>query len=887
MHNTLFLSGLEVVRIEAQSNFINVGERTNVAGSIQFKKAIQEKDYNKAIAIAREQVESGSVILDINMDDALIDGVEAMRTFCNLLAAEPDISRVPLMIDSSKWEIIEAGLQCAQGKCIVNSLSLKDGNEAFIEKAKLVKKYGAAIVVMAFDEHGQADTYERRINICERAYRVLTEVVKFPAHNIIFDPNIFPVGTGLEEHKNYAIDFFKATEWIKQNLPHAKVSGGVSNVSFSFRGNNVVREAMHASFLYHGVKAGMDMGIVNTSQLAVYDELDKTLLEKIENVLFNRTENATEELLEIAQEFNTQKNKIETVAAWRSESLQKRLSHALVHGITTHIEEDVLEALEHYPTPLAIIEGPLMDGMNIVGDYFGSGKMFLPQVVKSARVMKAAVAVLEPQLLAEKERNPSTHEAKKKIVLATVKGDVHDIGKNIVSIVLACNGYDIVDLGVMVPNEVIIETAIRENADAIGLSGLITPSLEIMCDLAEDLSRRKLNFPLLIGGATTSRVHTAVKIEPRTHVPVIHVNDASKVVPAVRSLFNKNESEAFLQHIKTDYARVRENYETHQREKRRVSLNEARSNAFKASTEYIPFQPKQLGIQKFKFSLKEVAAYIDWTPFFQAWQLAGKFPDVLTDEVVGAQATVLFKEVQVLLDSWINEGRTTEGTFGLFPAKRKGSDDIEVFSKDYSSCKEDVTFLTLRQQTQKAQGVPNFALADFIASDREDYIGCFAVTTGQWAEDIAEHFKLNNDDYNAILSKALADRLAEATAELLHEKVRKEYWGYAADEQLSNSELISEKYNGIRPAPGYPACPDHEEKRTIWKLLNVENEIGISLTESLAMLPASSVSGYFIGHPESKYFGVGKIEMDQVEDYAQRRGVSVQEAKKILSPLLF
>ena len=887
MHNILFLSGLEVVRIEAQSNFINVGERTNVAGSIQFKKAIQEKDYNKAIAIAREQVESGSVILDINMDEALIDGVEAMRTFCNLLAAEPDISRVPLMIDSSKWEIIEAGLQCAQGKCIVNSLSLKDGDKAFIEKAKLVKKYGAAMVIMAFDEHGQADTYDRRINICERAYRVLTEVVKFPAHNIIFDPNIFPIGTGLDEHKNYAIDFFKATEWIKQNLPRAKVSGGVSNVSFSFRGNNVVREAMHASFLYHGFKAGMDMGIVNTAQLAVYDDVDKNLMLKVEDVIFNRTENATEALLEIAQEFNSQKNKIEIVAAWRSESLQKRLSHALVHGITTHIEDDVLEALAHYPTPLSIIEGPLMDGMNIVGDYFGSGKMFLPQVVKSARVMKAAVAVLEPQLLAEKERNPSTHEAKKKIVLATVKGDVHDIGKNIVSIVLACNGYDIVDLGVMVPNEIIIETAIRENADAIGLSGLITPSLEIMCDLAEDLSRRKLNFPLLIGGATTSRVHTAVKIEPRTNVPVIHVNDASKVVPAVRSLFNKNESEAFLQQTKIDYARVRENYERHQREKRRVSLKDARSNAFKLTANHVPFQPKKLGVHKVKFSLKEVAPYIDWTPFFQAWQLAGKFPEILKDEIVGEQSTILFNDAQDVLNSWIEEGRSTEGTFGLFPVKRKNADDIEVFSKDYSFCEEDVTFLTLRQQTEKAQGVPNFALADFISEDVQDYMGCFAVTTGHWAEDIAKQFQEEQNDYHAILVKAIADRLAEATAELLHEKVRKEYWGYAADEQLSNSELISEKYKGIRPAPGYPACPDHEEKRTIWKLLNVENEIGISLTESLAMLPASSVSGYFIGHPESKYFGIGKIEMDQVEDYALRRSVTLDKAKKILSPLLF
>ncbi len=887
MNNTLFLSGLEVVRIEAKSNFINIGERTNVAGSIQFKKAIQEKDYVKAIAIAREQVESGSVILDINMDDALIDGIEAMRIFLNLLAAEPDISKVPLMIDSSKWEIIEAGLQCAQGKCIVNSLSLKDGEELFVERAKLTRKYGAAVVVMAFDEHGQADTFERRTSICERAYRVLTEQVNFPPHNIIFDPNIFPIGTGLDEHKRYAIDFFAATTWIKAHLPHAKVSGGVSNVSFSFRGNNVVREAMHASFLYHGVKAGMDMGIVNTAQLAVYDEIDKNLLLKVEDVIFNRTENATEALLEIAQEFNTQKNKIETVAAWRNEPLEKRLSHALVHGITEYIETDVKEALLHYPTPLSIIEGPLMDGMNIVGDYFGSGKMFLPQVVKSARVMKAAVAVLEPQLLAEKERNPLETQAKKKIVLATVKGDVHDIGKNIVSIVLACNGYDIVDLGVMVPNEKIIETAIQENADAIGLSGLITPSLEIMCELAEDLSRRKLNFPILIGGATTSRVHTAVKIEPRTHVPVIHVNDASKVVPAVRSLFNQEESEAFLQNVKTDYARVRENYEEHQRNKRRVSLEVARRNAFQQSERHVPFQPKKIGVHKLHFSLEEVASYIDWTPFFQAWQLAGKFPEILRDEIVGEQSTILFKDAQTVLNGWIKDQRSTEGIFGLFPARKKGFDDIEVLSDAISPCAENVTFLTLRQQTEKAHGVPNFALADFISEDQQDYIGCFAVTTGFWAEEIAQQFQEEQNDYQAILTKALADRLAEATAELLHEKVRKEYWGYAADEVLTNEERITEKYTGIRPAPGYPACPDHEEKRTIWKLLNVENEIGISLTESLAMYPASSVSGYFIGHPESKYFGIGKIELDQVEDYALRRGVSFEEAKKILSPLLF
>ena len=887
MNNPLYLSGLEVVRIESQSNFINIGERTNVAGSIQFKRAIQEKNYGRAIAIAREQVESGSVILDINMDDALIDGIEAMRIFLNLLAAEPDISRVPLMIDSSKWEIIEAGLQCAQGKCIVNSISLKDGETLFIERAKLTRKYGAAVVVMAFDEHGQADTYEKRISICERAYNVLTQKVNFPPENIIFDPNIFPIGTGLEEHKRYAIDFFAATEWIKANLPHAKVSGGVSNVSFSFRGNNVVREAMHASFLYHGVKAGMDMGIVNTSQLAVYDEVDKELMQKVEDVIFNRNEQATEALLEIAQAYSAPKNKIETVAAWRSEPLAKRLSHALVHGVTDFIEVDVLEALNHYPSPLAIIEGPLMDGMNIVGDYFGSGKMFLPQVVKSARVMKAAVAVLEPRILEEKARFPSQQVAKKKIVLATVKGDVHDIGKNIVSIVLACNGYDIVDLGVMVPNEVIIETAIREKADAIGLSGLITPSLEVMCDLAEDLSRRKLYFPLLIGGATTSRVHTAVKIVPRTHIPVIHVNDASKVVPAVRSLFNPTESEGYLQGIKMEYEKVRSHYETHQREKRRIPLEAARKNTFIPKQAFTPVRPKQLGVQKIKFSIAEVAQYIDWTPFFQAWQLAGKFPNLLTDEVVGEQATLLYQDALKCLSAWTKEDYHTEGIFGLFPAMRKQADDIQVFSKELSPCNEDVCFLTLRQQTEKAKGAVNYALADFISSEEMDYIGCFAVTTGNWAEEIAKQHQTDQDDFQAILSKAIADRLAEATAELLHEKVRKEFWGYASNEALTNSELIAESYTGIRPAPGYPACPDHEEKRTIWKLLAVDKEIGITLTESLAMYPSASVSGYFFGHPESMYFGLGKIEMDQVADYAERRGVSLETAKKLLSPLLF
>lgn len=882
-NETLFLSGLEIVRIQRESNFINVGERTNVAGSIQFKKAIQEKDYLKALAIAREQVEAGSAVLDINMDDALIEGVEAMTTFLNLIASEPDIARVPLMIDSSKWEIIEAGLQCVQGKCVVNSLSLKDGEELFIHRANLLRKYGAAVIVMAFDENGQADTLDRRIQICQRAYTLLTEKVKFPANDIIFDPNIFPIATGLEEHKNYAIDFFEATRWIKKHLPHARVSGGVSNVSFSFRGNNTVREAMHAVFLYHGVKAGLDMGIVNTTQLAVYDELDEELRTKVEDVIFNRTESATEDLLELAQRVKQTSTKQEKTLSWRTESLEKRLAHSLVHGITEFIEEDINEALSTYDSALKIIEGPLMDGMNIVGDYFGSGKMFLPQVVKSARVMKAAVAVLEPELLKAKNGVASD---KKKIVLATVKGDVHDIGKNIVSIVLQCNGYEIIDLGVMVPNDLIINTAIEHKADAIGLSGLITPSLEIMCEFADEMTRRQLNIPVLIGGATTSRVHTAVKIEPRSSTPIIHVNDASKVVPILRDLLGENNS-TFVQDKREEYAQVRTNYEQHRSNKQKRTLEEARSLAFQLDEANIPPKPILLGTHTTSFSIDEVEAFIDWGPFFQTWQLFGKYPDILTDKVVGVEATKLFNDAKALLNEWKETGYKTKAVLGLFPAKREGTDDIKVFAKHYSPCNEDVTLLTLRQQTAKADGQPNYALADFIASTKTDHIGCFAVTTGDFPERLAEEFANANNDYQALLCKAVGDRLAEATTEKLHQLVRIKYWGYAPFEKWTNEELIQEKYRGIRPAPGYPACPDHLEKKTIWKLLNVDQEIDLHLTETLAMTPASSVSGYFFANTEAQYFGIGKIEEDQLKDYAQRRGISEEEARKNLNANLY
>lgn len=882
-NETLFLSGLEIVRIQRESNFINVGERTNVAGSIQFKKAIQEKDYLKALAIAREQVEAGSAVLDINMDDALIEGVEAMTTFLNLIASEPDIARVPLMIDSSKWEIIEAGLQCVQGKCVVNSLSLKDGEELFLHRANLLRKYGAAVIVMAFDENGQADTLDRRIQICQRAYTLLTEKVKLPANDIIFDPNIFPIATGLDEHKNYAIDFFEATRWIKKHLPHARVSGGVSNVSFSFRGNNTVREAMHAAFLYHGVKAGLDMGIVNTTQLAVYDELDPELKTKVEDVLFNRTETATEDLLEFAQRVKQTSAKQEKTLSWRTESLEKRLAHSLVHGITEFIEEDINEALTAYDSALKIIEGPLMDGMNIVGDYFGSGKMFLPQVVKSARVMKAAVAVLEPVLLQEKKGGSSD---KKKIVLATVKGDVHDIGKNIVSIVLQCNGYEIIDLGVMVPNDLIINTAIEQKADAIGLSGLITPSLEIMCEFADEMTRRQLNIPVLIGGATTSRVHTAVKIEPRSSTPIIHVNDASKVVPILRDLLGENHQN-FVQEKREEYATVRTNYEQHRSNKQKRTLEEARALAFQLDESNLPSKPVLLGTHTTSFKIEEVEAFIDWGPFFQTWQLFGKYPQILTDTVVGVEATKLFNDAKAMLNEWKEAGYTTKAVLGLFPAKREGTDDITVFAKHYSPCQEDVTLLTLRQQTAKANGQPNYALADFIAATKTDHIGCFAVTTGDFPERLAEEFANANNDYQALLCKAVGDRLAEATTEKLHQLVRIKYWGYAPFEKWTNDELIQEKYRGIRPAPGYPACPDHLEKKTIWKLLNVDQEIDLHLTETLAMTPASSVSGYFFANTEAQYFGIGKIEEDQLKDYAQRRGISEEEARKNLNANLY
>lgn len=875
------LSGLEALVATNESNFINVGERTNVTGSKKFLELIKNDQFEEALAIAKEQVEGGAQIIDINMDEALIDGVAAMKRFLRLIASEPDISRVPIMIDSSKWEIIETGLQNVQGKSIVNSISLKEGEQDFIQKAKKIKRYGAAVIVMAFDENGQADSYERRIEICQRAYSILTKTVGFNQHDIIFDPNIFPVGTGIEEHKNNAIDFFLATKWIKENLPGALVSGGVSNVSFSFRGNNRVREAMHSAFLYHGIKHGMDMGIVNPSQLEVYDEIPKDLLELVEDVLLNRRDDATERLLGYAEtsKGTSTKTKVQDLG-WREESIEKRLAHSLVKGIVEFIEEDTLEALEKYGRPIHVIEGPLMEGMNVVGDLFGAGKMFLPQVVKSARVMKKSVAILEPYLVAEKQSTGDQRGAGK-VLLATVKGDVHDIGKNIVGVVLGCNNYQVIDLGVMVAAEKIIETAISEKVDVIGLSGLITPSLDEMIHVAKELERRKLSIPLLIGGATTSRVHTAVKISPVYSGDAIHVLDASRAVPVVSALIsdNQSEKEEFRKKIKDEYAVVKSNYEQHHQTRQLLSLNEARSNGFKGTFDDSTIsQPHFIGKKTVTFSLEETEPFIDWTPFFQSWELHGKFPQILEDEVVGEQAKQLFADAQKLIsDLKTNQSIQIKGVFGILPAHRQG-DDILLPT-------ENIKFITLRQQTSKASGQPNFALADFIADNpnSNDHVGCFAISAGFGVDDLVKHYEQSHDDYNAILVKAIADRFAEAAAEFLHLKVRTEYWGYEQN-SLSNDQLINEEYRGIRPAPGYPACPDHLEKKTIWEILDVEKQTGITLTESMAMHPAASVSGYYFAHPQAKYFGLGKINEDQLRDYSERKNISIEEARRWLSP---
>lgn len=1027
----LKLSGLEPLIITPETNFVNVGERTNVTGSRKFLRLIKEEKYEEALEIARNQVEGGAQIIDVNMDEGMLDGVYAMTKFLNLIAAEPDIARVPVMIDSSKWEIIEAGLKVIQGKGVVNSISLKEGEETFMHHARLIKRYGAAVIVMAFDEKGQADTFERRIEICKRSYDILVEKVGFPAEDIIFDPNIFPVATGMDEHKLNALDFFRATKWIRENLPYAHVSGGVSNVSFSFRGNDKVREAMHSAFLYHAIQNGMTMGIVNPEMLEIYDEIDPILLEHVEDVLLNRREDATERLLELAESYKGDfKVNEKAIQEWRNGSVQERLTHSLVKGIDEFIELDVEEARLNSKKAIEVIEINLMAGMNVVGDLFGSGKMFLPQVVKSARVMKKAVAYLLPYISppvpegeatnfvdklgwetagselynvlkekAKKMRNKPT-EAEKllwnvlsnkgldgfkfrrqhiigeyivdfvclekrliievdgsihnlpeqiahdklrtewlqskgfkvvrflnhevlndlfntiesirkelsatdeappsgaggagRILMATVKGDVHDIGKNIVAVVLACNNFEIIDLGVMVPPEKIIEAAIRENVDIIGLSGLITPSLDEMVYLAKEMDKLNIKIPIMIGGATTSRAHTAVKIAPEYGATVVHVNDASRAVTVASNLLQPEIKEAYAKTVREEYDQLREGYLNRSRDKNYLSIVEARKNKWQLDWEnYEPFKPNFIGTKNIDVELSDLVPFIDWTPFFQSWELYGKFPAILTDEVVGKQATDLFEDAKKMLNQIVKEKWfTAKGILGIFPANTINDDDIIIetdvacISTDVA-CNVSIAFITLRQQSQKTAGAPNIALADFIApkeSGIQDYIGCFCVTTGFGVDEKASEFEKQLDDYNAILVKALGDRLAEAFAESLHLKVRKEIWGYASDEVLTNDDLIKENYKGIRPAPGYPACPDHLEKPTIWKLLNVEEKIGVKLTESMAMWPAASVSGYYFAHPESKYFGLGKIKDDQVIDYAKRRGISIEMATKWLSP---
>ena len=1012
----LKLSGLEPLVVTPETNFINVGERTNVTGSRKFLRLIKEEKYNEALSVAREQVEGGAQIIDVNMDEGMLDGVYAMTKFLNLIAAEPDIARVPVIIDSSKWEIIEAGLKVVQGKAVVNSISLKEGEATFIHHAKLIKRYGAAVIVMAFDEDGQADNYERRIEICKRSYDILVNEVHFPAQDIIFDPNIFPVATGMDEHKLNALDFFRATKWIRENLPYANISGGVSNVSFSFRGNDTVREAMHSAFLYHAIQNGMTMGIVNPEMLEIYDEIDKTLLEHVEDVLLNRREDATERLLDLAETFKGDyKINEKAIAEWRNGSIQERLTHSLVKGIDEFIEIDVEEARQNSAKAIEVIEVNLMAGMNVVGDLFGSGKMFLPQVVKSARVMKKAVAYLLPYISpptpeggadeihgleianpvmygflkekAKEMRNQPTETEKilwnhlsgkgfenhkfrrqhvlgeyivdfvclkqrlvieldgsihntveqkehdeirtawlnskgfkvvrftnneilikleyvlerlkiillapptgaggaGRILMATVKGDVHDIGKNIVAVVLGCNNFEIIDLGVMVPPEKIIQAAIEHNVDIIGLSGLITPSLDEMVYLAKELDKLNIKIPIMIGGATTSRAHTAVKIAPEYKETVVHVNDASRAVTVASNLLQAETKEGYVKAIREEYDKLREGYLNRSRDKNFHSIEAARKNKLKLDwNNFTPVKPNFIGTKTIEVELAELVDFIDWTPFFNSWELYGKYPAILTDEIVGEQASSLFADAQEMLQQLVSEKwLTAKGILGIFPANTVNDDDISLPNPSEGGA---IKLLTLRQQSQKTADAPNIALADFIApkdSGKQDYIGCFCVTTGFGVDEKAAEFEKQLDDYNSILVKALGDRLAEAFAEYLHLKVRKEIWGYASDENLSNQDLISEAYKGIRPAPGYPACPDHLEKPTIWKLLNVEQEIGVKLTESMAMWPASSVSGYYFANPESKYFGLGKIKEDQAIDYAKRRGIATEMAKKWLSP---
>jgi len=884
---TLMLSGLEPLIVTSESNFINIGERTNVTGSRAFLRLIQSGDYESAIAVALEQVNGGAQIIDVNMDEGMIDGKEAMVTFLNLIAAEPDIARVPVMIDSSKWEIIEAGLKCIQGKGIVNSISLKEGEAAFVSQAKTVKSYGAAVIVMAFDENGQADSFERRIEICKRSYDILTEIVGFNKQDIIFDPNIFPVATGMEEHNSNALDFFRATKWIKENLDGAHVSGGVSNVSFSFRGNTKVREAMHSAFLYHAIEHGMDMGIVNPSMLEIYSDIEPKLLEYVEDVLLNRKAEATEKLLEYAETVKGSGKKKTIDLSWRKQEVNQRLAHALIKGIVEFIEEDVEECRQNHERPIQVIEGPLMDGMNVVGDLFGSGKMFLPQVVKSARVMKKAVAYLLPFIEAEKG---GKIESSGKILLATVKGDVHDIGKNIVGVVLGCNNYEIIDLGVMVSAEKIIAKAKEEQVDIIGLSGLITPSLDEMVHVAQELEKAKLSYPLLIGGATTSRVHTAVKIDEHyTNGQAVHVLDASRSVTVAEQLMGKKKK-VFIDEVKIDYAKVRTQHEKHLKAKQLISINVARENRaiLKFNSETIA-KPNNLGTEIIDgISISTLLPFIDWTPFFQTWELYGRYPNILDDSIVGTEAQKLFIDAKQMLqkiekENWIS----AKGVVGIFAANSVG-DDIEIYS-DVDRTKTLYTQRTLRQQTKKAQSQANFALADFIApkeSGTIDYIGAFAVTSGIGINPHIEKFETDHDDYNAILLKALADRLAEAFAEYLHFEVRSRIWGYAASEKLSNEDLIKEKYRGIRPAPGYPACPDHTEKIGLFELLDVTKNTEISLTESLAMTPTASVSGWYFAHPNAKYFGLGKVNEGQIRDVAARKNEDYESIRRWYSSIL-
>ncbi|OMQ11334.1 methionine synthase [[Flexibacter] sp. ATCC 35103] len=880
----LVLAGLEPLIITPTSVFVNIGERTNVTGSRKFLRLIKEEKYDEALDIARQQVEGGAQIIDINMDEGMLDGVQAMTKFLNLIASEPDISRVPIMIDSSKWEIIEAGLKVVQGKSVVNSISLKEGEEAFIHHAKLIKRYGAAAIIMAFDEVGQADNFDRRVEICQRSYDILVNKVGFPPQDIIFDLNIFPVATGMEEHRLNALDFFRGTKWVRDNLPHAHISGGVSNVSFSFRGNDTVREAMHSVFLYHAIKNGMTMGIVNPEMLSIYDDIPKDLLEHVEDVILDRRDDATERLLDFAENVKGEvKSDEKAIQEWRLGTVQERITHSLVKGVDAFIEEDVEEARLAATKPIEVIEINLMTGMNVVGDLFGSGKMFLPQVVKSARVMKKAVAYLLPYIEASKQAGDK--QGNGKILMATVKGDVHDIGKNIVSVVLACNNYEIVDLGVMVPPEKIIAAAIEHNVDIIGLSGLITPSLDEMVYLAKELDKQGIKIPIMIGGATTSRAHTAVKIAPQYRETVIHVNDASRAVTVAGNLLDHNRK-IYASDIRAEYDAFRETFLNRSRDKNFLTIEQARKNKLQLDwDEYTPTKPKFIGKKIIEVELDVLVPYIDWTPFFRTWELFGKYPAILTDEVVGTEATSVFADAQAMLKVILAEKKlSAKGIYGIFPANQIDDDDIELRDENGKVLEK---FLTLRQQSQKTKGASNIALSDFILpkdSGITDYMGAFCVTTGFGVDEWAAEFEKDLDDYNSIMVKALADRFAEAFAEYLHEKVRQDFWGYDAEESLSTEDLIEENYKGIRPAPGYPACPDHLEKPTIWKLLNVADEIGVTLTESMAMWPASSVSGYYFGNPKSKYFGLGKIKEDQVVDYAKRRNVPTDYAMKWLNP---